>query len=82
MIRIQKYTTKLKRADIDNWLIARKNEKTRFRFKGYTVKSDEYGFSIRERNLKTNDSNPRTIAKYIDSIKNTIILHENYSRNK
>ena len=75
MIRIKKYKTRLKHADIDNWILVKQNEKKDFKthFNGYKAESDKYGFRIRERNIKASDSNARVVAKYVDSTNDTVI---------
>ncbi len=73
MIVRQKYVTRLKPVDIDNWIKIKKNEKFEyfFKFRHYRANSDEYGFFIREvRYSEYQNFKPRIIGKYISTDNN------------
>lgn len=66
MIVFQKYKTRLKPADIDNWILTKKDEKIGLiKIKRYSASSNESGFFIRERRFNKYQSfMPRIIGKY------------------
>jgi len=73
MIVRQKYVTRLKPVDIDNWIKIKKNEKFGyfFKFRQYRANSDEYGFFIREvRFSEYQNFKPRVIGKYLSTDNN------------